>query len=97
MLRDATDAELDAEKALRKVERGRVLRDLRLARDLTLRQVAEAAHVDEGDLSRVERGLKVPSPAMRRKLARFYRRKVAGLFEPLTAEDASNDENGQAA
>jgi transcriptional regulator with XRE-family HTH domain len=48
------------------------LRAARLARGLSLEQVAAAARVDPGHLSRIERGINSPTAAVLARLAVVY-------------------------
>lgn len=48
------------------------LRLAREARNLTLKQVADAVGTDGGNLSRVERGTQTPSKELTEALVKFY-------------------------
>lgn len=48
------------------------LKQARLMRQLTLQQVADAVGIDTGNLSRIERGLQVPSKDLAERLVRHY-------------------------
>lgn len=48
------------------------LRDARLARNLTLNDVAIAVGVDAGNLSRIERGVQSPGTRLALRLNDFY-------------------------
>lgn len=52
------------------------LRQSREKRALTLQQVAGAVGIDTGNLSRIERGLQVPTKDLTEKLARFFDNEV---------------------
>lgn len=62
------------------VETGRVLRDARLARGSSLREVAKAVSISVSHLSTVERGGVQPSLALLQRLAACYSIDVADLF-----------------
>lgn len=53
-------------------ELGWLLRAIRQDRGLSLRTVAQAVPVSPSYLSQCERGLSMPSPSLRRRLAHFY-------------------------
>ena len=59
------------------------LRYERLQRELTLAQVAAAARVDAGSLSRLERGRQLPYSAWVRRLSGFYGVPGAVLFAEI--------------
>lgn len=48
------------------------LKKARLARDLTLQQVSAAVGTDTGNLSRIERGLQVPSKELAEALVKYF-------------------------
>lgn len=48
------------------------LNQARMKRELTLQQVANAVGTDTGNLSRIERGLQVPSKTLAEKLVKFF-------------------------
>lgn len=48
----------------------------RMKRQITLQEVANAVGIDTGNLSRIERGLQVPSKDLTEKLAKFFDNKV---------------------
>ena len=52
------------------------LRQAREQRNLTIQQVAAAVGIDSGNLSRIERGLQVPTKDLTEKLARFFDNEV---------------------
>lgn len=65
------------------------LREARLRRRLTLKEVAETLHINRATLSRVERGLEQPKPALARALHAFYQGQVdwpAILLAPVQRE-----------
>ena len=64
-----------------RVQFGRHLRRLRLARDMTQEQLAEAASVSVDFLSLVERGINAPSFETLERLARALKVRVAELFK----------------
>ncbi len=61
---------------------GRLLRDVRTERNLSLSAVAEKVGISVGFLSALERSHMSASIATLRKLARFYRINILDLFEP---------------
>ncbi|MBR0641659.1 helix-turn-helix domain-containing protein [Plastoroseomonas hellenica] len=67
---------------------GARLRVLRLGRGLTLDVLAEAAGIDKGYLSRLERGLKAPSIATLLRLSEALGVPAAELFGERVAEHA---------
>ena len=74
--------------AARTAELGVRLRALRQAQGLTLDALAEAAGLDKGYLSRLERGLKNPSIATVLRLSEALEVPVAELFGERLAEHA---------
>jgi transcriptional regulator with XRE-family HTH domain len=52
------------------------LRAARKQRQLTLQQVGHAVGIDAGNLSRIERGQQVPTPALAGRLYAFYEGQV---------------------
>jgi transcriptional regulator with XRE-family HTH domain len=48
------------------------LKQARLSRGLTLEQVASAVDIDTGNLSRIERGLQIPSKELAEALVKYY-------------------------
>lgn len=52
------------------------LREARKRRKLTLQQVGQAVGIDVGNLSRIERGQQVPTPALAGRLYEFYEGQV---------------------
>ena len=63
-----------------RVQFGRHLRRLRLARDMTQEQFAEAARVSVDFLSLVEKGVNAPSFETLERFARALKVRVAELF-----------------
>lgn len=59
---------------------GERLRELRLRRGMTLRELAEAADVSPGMLSQLENGITDPSLNTLRRLASVFQSEVAALF-----------------
>ena len=52
------------------------LKKARLKRELTLQQVANEVGIDTGNLSRIERGIQVPSKDLTEKLAQYFNGEV---------------------
>lgn len=52
------------------------LKQVRLKREQTLQFVADAVGIDTGNLSRIERGLQVPTKDLTEKLAKFFDNEV---------------------
>jgi transcriptional regulator with XRE-family HTH domain len=52
------------------------LKQARLNREQTLQYVADAVGIDTGNLSRIERGLQVPTKDLTEKLAKFFDNEV---------------------
>jgi transcriptional regulator with XRE-family HTH domain len=48
------------------------LKKARLKRELTLQQVSSAVGTDTGNLSRIERGIQIPSKELAEALVKFY-------------------------
>ena len=55
------------------------LRQARERRNLTIQQVAAAVGIDTGNLSRIERGLQVPSKELTEKLAKYFGGEITEL------------------
>lgn len=55
------------------------LRQARERRNLTIQQVAAAVGIDSGNLSRIERGLQVPSKELTEKLAKYFGGEITEL------------------
>ena len=64
-----------------RIQFGKRLRRLRLARDMTQEQFAEAASVSVDFLSLVERGINAPSFETLERFARALKARVAELFD----------------
>ncbi len=62
---------------------GQHLRELRLARNLTQKQVASLAKSNEPFISNLERGIKVPSLGMLIRLAEALDCNVSELVQPF--------------
>ncbi|WP_162409544.1 helix-turn-helix domain-containing protein [Acuticoccus sediminis] len=67
---------------------GRAIRAARIERGMSLSQLALAAAVDKGYLSRVERGLKVPSVAVVLRISSALDMSAAQLFGAAENEEA---------
>lgn len=67
------------------------LRQARLKRKLSLREVAEATGISYSMLCRLEIGSRLPSRETARKLYYFYGKKVklADIYDPLFAQEAT--------
>ncbi len=52
------------------------LKQVRLKREKTLQEVADAVGIDTGNLSRIERGLQVPSKDLTERLAKYFEGEV---------------------
>ena len=52
------------------------LKQARLKHEKTLQEVADAVGIDTGNLSRIERGLQVPSKDLTEKLAQYFNGEV---------------------
>lgn len=72
------------------------LRKVRLGKGLTLTEVARSTGIDEGNLSRLERGEQGASPDVAEKLTKFYDGEVTEL-EILYPERYGKRGNGKAA
>ena len=55
------------------------LRKMRVEKKLTLSEVAIATQLDVGNLSRIERGIQVPSLETAEKLSRFFKGKITEM------------------
>jgi transcriptional regulator with XRE-family HTH domain len=86
-----------AEQAEREaLELGRVLRTLRLEKNLTLTAVAQAAGVSASLISQVERGLATPSISALRRIAGALNIPIAALFVGhVEASDGESDRKSQ--
>lgn len=65
---------------LKTMEIGKVIRQIRKARGMTLEEVAGKIDADTGNLSRVERGLQNHTPEMIDKLAKVFGVKVSEMY-----------------
>jgi len=52
---------------------------MRVEKKLTISEVAIATQLDVGNLSRIERGIQVPSLETAEKLARFFKGKITEM------------------
>ena len=73
------------------------LRQARERRDLTIQQVASAVGIDSGNLSRIERGIQVPSKDLTTKLAKYFEGEVTEtqIIFPERFADGGNVANEQ--
>ncbi|AEV24604.1 putative transcriptional regulator [Azospira oryzae PS] len=73
------------------------LKQVRLKRNKTLQEVADAIGTDTGNLSRIERGQQVPSKAMAEKLAKYFDNEVTEtqIIYPERFADGANVADGQ--
>lgn len=71
------------------MEIGKVIRQIRKARGLTLEEVAGKIDADTGNLSRVERGLQNHTPEMIDKLAKVFGVKVSAMYAISEGADPS--------
>lgn len=55
------------------------LRKMRVEKKLTISEVAIATQLDVGNLSRIERGMQVPSLETAEKLAKFFKGKISEM------------------
>lgn len=55
------------------------LREMRVEKKLTISEVAIATQLDVGNLSRIERGIQVPSLETAEKLSRFFKGKITEM------------------
>ncbi|MCI0254516.1 UNVERIFIED_ASMBLY: XRE family transcriptional regulator [Cronobacter sakazakii] len=55
------------------------LRKIRVEKKLTIAEVAIATQLDVGNLSRIERGMQVPSLETAEKLAKFFKGKISEM------------------
>lgn len=68
------------------------LKQARLKKEQTLQFVANAVGIDTGNLSRIERGLQVPSKELAEKLVKHFDNKVTELqiiYPERTAVEAN--------
>lgn len=73
------------------------LKRARLKRELTLQQVANEVGIDTGNLSRIERGLQIPSKELAEKLVKLFDNEVTEtqIIYPERFADGANVTNGQ--
>lgn len=57
-------------------DKGSPLKKARLKRELTLQQVSSAVGTDTGNLSRIERGIQIPSKELAEALVKYYDNEV---------------------
>ena len=69
------------------------LQKARHAKKLSLEQVAEAIGTDTGNLSRIERGLQVPSKELTEKLAKYFGGEITELQIIYPERFASGEES----
>ncbi|AUY25527.1 MULTISPECIES: helix-turn-helix domain-containing protein [Mixta] len=55
------------------------LRKMRVEKKLTISEVAIATQLDVGNLSRIERGMQVPSLETAEKLSKFFKGKISEM------------------
>jgi len=55
------------------------LRKMRVEKKLTIAEVAIATQLDVGNLSRIERGMQVPSLETAEKLSQFFKGKITEM------------------
>jgi transcriptional regulator with XRE-family HTH domain len=55
------------------------LRKMRVEKKLTISEVAIATQLDVGNLSRIERGMQVPSLETAEKLSRYFKGKITEM------------------
>lgn len=55
------------------------LRKMRVEKKLTISEVAIATQLDVGNLSRIERGIQVPSLETAEKLSQFFKGKITEM------------------
>lgn len=55
------------------------LRKMRVQKKLTIAEVAIATQLDVGNLSRIERGMQVPSLETAEKLSRYFKGKITEM------------------
>lgn len=73
------------------------LKKARLKRELTLQQVSAAVGTDTGNLSRIERGIQIPSKELAEALVKYYDNEITEtqIIYPERFADAPNVENEQ--
>lgn len=74
-----------------------LLKKARLSREQTLQFVADAVGIDTGNLSRIERGLQVPSKELAEKLVKHFDNEVTEtqIIYPDRFATESNVATGQ--
>lgn len=72
------------------------LKSVRLKHKKTLQDVADAVGIDTGNLSRIERGLQVPSKDLTEKLARHFDNEVTETQIIYPERFASADDQSSA-
>ncbi len=55
------------------------LRKMRVEKKMTISEVAIATQLDVGNLSRIERGMQVPSLETAEKLSKFFKGKISEM------------------
>ncbi len=63
---------------------GKKLKNIRLASDMTIQQLASHAEVSSNMISRIERGLTIPSVAILMKLAAVFNKSIDYFVEEIT-------------
>jgi transcriptional regulator with XRE-family HTH domain len=76
---------------------GAYLRECRVRRELTLREVAAAVGMDQAHLSKAELGQRLPTPAQVQALARFFREDLVEFEARHIAEKFRRRHAGSAA
>lgn len=73
------------------------LKKARLKRERTLQEVSSAVGTDTGNLSRIERGLQIPSKELAEALVKYYDSEITEtqIIYPERSTDAPNVENEQ--
>lgn len=73
------------------------LKKARLTRELTLQQVSDAVGTDTGNLSRIERGIQIPSKELAEALVKYYDDEITEtqIIYPERFANAPNVENEQ--
>lgn len=67
------------------------LKELRMKRDLPLREVAEAAEMDLAHLQKIEQGQRMPTEEQAAALAKFFRVRAADMQARWIAEKFRRD------
>lgn len=73
------------------------LKKARLKREKTLQQVSDDVGTDTGNLSRIERGLQIPSKDLAESLVKYFDNEITEtqIIYPERFTDAPNVENEQ--